>query len=141
MRYWDTSALLPLFVRQEATGEVRALYEADDRVSTWSLTDVEISSAFARLARESWLSPLQHAELTKALDTMWRGVHLVDRLEAVRGRAKRCLRVHTLLAADALQLAAALVASQDAPEGLELVCLDRRLADAARREGFPVLPG
>ncbi|MGB3551121.1 MAG: hypothetical protein WA993_10545 [Candidatus Binatus sp.] len=46
---------------------------------------------------------------------------------------------HSLRAADALQLGAALVAADGDPQSLELVTLDRRLADAARREGFPVL--
>ena len=46
---------------------------------------------------------------------------------------------HPLRTADALQLGAALVAADGDPQSLELVTLDRRLADAARREGFPVL--
>jgi predicted nucleic acid-binding protein len=46
---------------------------------------------------------------------------------------------HPLRAADALQLGAALFAADGDPQSLELVTLDRRLADAARREGFPVL--
>jgi len=44
-----------------------------------------------------------------------------------------------LRAADALQLGAAIVAADGEPETLEVVTLDRRLADAARREGFPIL--
>ena len=58
-----------------------------------------------------------------------------DRLHAL---AQRMLRVHALRAADALQLAAALLASDEEPAGLEVVTLDSRLADAARREGFRV---
>jgi hypothetical protein len=37
-------------------------------------------------------------------------------------------------------LAAALVSSEDAPQGETFVCLDTRLRDAARREGFAILP-
>ena len=44
---------------------------------------------------------------------------------------RRLLRVHDLPAADALQLAAALAASEQSPESLEVVCLDTRLAAAA----------
>jgi predicted nucleic acid-binding protein len=60
--------------------------------------------------------------------------------EGVRQRAERALMVHPLRAADALQLAAALVWAEDAPRGLELVCLDANLAEAAAKEGFTVLP-
>jgi hypothetical protein len=50
------------------------------------------------------------------------------------------LALHDLRAADALQLAAALIACDEQPALLPFVTLDRRLADAARREGFRVLP-
>lgn len=65
---------------------------------------------------------------------------LFPHTEAVRQRAKRLLMVHPLRAADALQLAAALVWAAESPQGLELVCLDRRLKEAALKEGFTVLP-
>ena len=59
--------------------------------------------------------------------------------ERVRRAAARLLRVHPLRAADALQLAAAIVGSEDRPETLPFVTLDDRLADAATREGFRVI--
>jgi hypothetical protein len=49
--------------------------------------------------------------------------------------------VHPLSAADALQLAAAAVASRHNPRDLEFVCLDSRLSAAAQREGFNVIGG
>jgi uncharacterized protein len=61
--------------------------------------------------------------------------------ERVRDNAVRLVRVHDLRAGDALQLAAALVAAEERPATLELVTLDDRLALAARREGFRILPG
>lgn len=56
-----------------------------------------------------------------------------------RDTAARLLRVHVLRAADALQLAAALLACNNRTETLALATFDDRLADAARREGFAVL--
>jgi uncharacterized protein len=44
--------------------------------------------------------------------------------------------VHPLRAADALQLAAAVVAAERDPPSLEFVSLDDRLLEAASREGF-----
>jgi hypothetical protein len=51
----------------------------------------------------------------------------------------RFLRVHPLRAADALQLAAAFMAAERRPASLQVVTLDERLADAARREGFALV--
>ena len=59
--------------------------------------------------------------------------------ERVRSTAQRALRVHALRAADALQLAAAIVAAGEDRASLVVVCLDQRLTLAARREGFQVI--
>jgi len=48
------------------------------------------------------------------------------------------LEIHALSAADALQLAAALVAVAGRPQGFGFVTLDDRLAVAAASEGFLV---
>ncbi len=53
---------------------------------------------------------------------------------AVGDDGTRCMS--RLKQADALQLGAAFVASERRPSTLEFVCLDDRLNDAARREGF-----
>jgi hypothetical protein len=58
----------------------------------------------------------------------------------VKSIAIRLLRVHALRAADALQLAAALVWADGVPSGSVLHTHDRRLATAAEREGFEVRP-
>ena len=50
------------------------------------------------------------------------------------------LSIHPLRTADALQLAAALIWAQESPQGLEFVCLDQNLREAAPREGFSILP-
>ncbi|WP_395715064.1 hypothetical protein [Reyranella sp.] len=45
----------------------------------------------------------------------------------------------SLRATDSLQLAAAFVASEHRPSSLQMVTLDERLADAARKEGFALV--
>jgi hypothetical protein len=47
---------------------------------------------------------------------------------------------HPLRAADALQLGAALVWCEEQSHGEVFVCLDARLREAARREGFSLAP-
>jgi len=59
--------------------------------------------------------------------------------EMVRETAERFFRVHDLRAADALQLAAAFLASEGHPRTLEIVSLDHRLDAAAQLEGFEVI--
>lgn len=135
MRYWDASALLPLVVAEPSSDRLRRLARGSDIV-TWCLSSVEIGSALERRARAG---ALVGAERRLALDTLqelsaaWTEITAIS---AVRERALRLLAVHPLRAADALQLAAALVAAADRPTGHEFVCADERLADAAAREGY-----
>ncbi len=68
-----------------------------------------------------------------------RGWTEVPPIERVRDQATRLLRLHTLRAEDALQLAAAIVLADFDPKTLPFVTLSQPLASAARREGFEVL--
>jgi len=65
--------------------------------------------------------------------------HEIEPSEIIRESAARFLRVHPLPVADALQLAAAFIAAERRPPSLEVITLDERLADAARKEGFALV--
>jgi hypothetical protein len=135
MRYWDASALVPLVVAEPSSDRLRGLAHDGDIV-TWWLSPVEIRSAIERRAREGALGA---SERQAALDTLVEvsGVWTeITAIAPVRERAYRLLAVHQLRAADAAQLAAALVAAGDRPTGHEFVCTDERLAAAAGREGY-----
>jgi predicted nucleic acid-binding protein len=140
VRYWDSSALLPLVVQEPTTVSMQRLLKADHDVLTWWATRVEAASALARLAREGAMDDRTVQAAFTRLDALARTWDEVLPHDSVRDHATRLLRVHPLRAADALQLASALTASEHRPETLPLVTLDARLGEAARREGFSVLP-
>jgi predicted nucleic acid-binding protein len=140
LRYWDSSALVALFVQQTATSDMQGLYSQDPGVVTWTLSEIEILSALCRLEREGDLDPDGFQRAVERLDELLQTVDTVNAFDAVKVRARRLLRTHVLRAADALQLGAALVCVSDDPSRWPFVCLDDRLAAAARREGFAVLP-
>ena len=103
----------------------------------WWGSVVECASAISRVLRANHLAEKDarnaHA-LLRELRTTWFEVQPGD---AVREQALRLLRLHPLRAADALQLAAALEWSGTPPVG-GFVTFDRRLREAAVREGFMV---
>lgn len=101
---------------------------------------MECRSAFHRRHREGQLSePLLQQALDRLAD-LFDNVDVIAPTAGVRERAGRLLAIHPLRAADALQLAAALVWCGDAPLAETFVSLDERLRGAARREGFAILP-
>lgn len=139
MRYWDSSALAALCVEERTTSTLRPLM-ASAPVVTWALSRVEISSAIERRSRERTSSPAQRLECIRALDQLATAWTEIGSMAAVCEYAVRLLAVHDLRAGDAMQLGAALVAFSGRPRGHEFVCNDRRLREAAGREGFRVLP-
>lgn len=138
MRYWDTSAVVPLLVSEEASHAVLGEYEHDTEMLVWWATEVECASALARLESEGALAPPAAADAFDRLAALAASWLEVQPVAVVRRTAVRLLRVHSLRAADALQLAAAVVASENDPASLPLVTFDERLARAAQKEGFPV---
>jgi hypothetical protein len=62
----------------------------------------------------------------------------VQPTEVLRDLAEVLLQRHPLRAADAMQLAAALIWAKQLPRKRVFVCLDSRLAEAASKEGFSV---
>jgi uncharacterized protein len=136
LKFWDSSALVPLLVEEPVTGTLRSLYAGDPFIVTWWATEIECASAVARLERDGSLGLAEAGDAFRRLVRLARGWHEIQPADEVRESAKRLLRVHNLRAADALQLAAAIVAAEHRPSTLELVCLDDRLALAATKEGF-----
>jgi len=138
MRYWDASGIVPLLVRQTQTPAMERLLAQDPAVVTWWGTPVECLSALMRLLREGRLAVADVRAAERRLHELRNGWDEVLPGEACRRTAERMLRVHALRAADALQLAAALIAADHDPRRLDVVCLDQRLSEAAGKEGFAV---
>jgi uncharacterized protein len=139
-RFWHTSVVIPLLVQEVATSGLLAILRDDDHMIVWWGTRVECVSALTRRWRSVDPDPLGETRTRFVLGLFvdnWSEVQPTDR---VRFLAERLLAVHPLRAADALQLASALVWSEGAPDQRVFVCLDDRLREAARKEGFTVQP-
>ena len=124
MRFWDSSALVPLFVQESTSASIAETYANDPAVVAWWGTQLECTSAFARLERDGSMTL---DDLTVALGSLadaaeaW---HEVQPVPLVRQTAMRLLLMHDLRAGDALQLAAALTAAEGQPDALGFVTLD-----------------
>lgn len=140
MRFWDTSAWVPLLLAEPSTPAVEEILRADPDPVIWWGSAVECASALAGAARQGRLTPDDLQTALGTLRAMREFAFEVDPTEEVRSRAMRLLSVHELRAADALQLAAGLVWCREQTAGAGFVSLDDRLRTAAVREGFDVLP-
>ncbi len=140
MRFWDSSAIIPLCLKEQMSETMRHLMKADEDVVVWWATKIECLSALSRRRREGVLSIDAEMRARAILSTLIAEWSEVQPSEIVRQRAERLLSVHPLRSADSFQLAAALIWAQENPKGLEMVCLDQNLREASHKEGFTIIP-
>ena len=138
MRYWDSSAIMPLLVEEADTKRSESLLREDPYIATRWASKIECASALNRLQREGALDTAGIRQALSDLETLASGWLEIQATEKLRRRAIRLLRIHPLRAADATQFAASLIAADEAPQGLPFVCSDVRLAAAADKEGFTI---
>lgn len=140
MRFWDSSAIVPLILSDATSRPLKQLVEPGGLMMVWWGTPVEVVSAVARRVREGVLDPnliTESRTRLAGLAEVWQEIEPSDQL---RSLAERAVRLHALRAGDALQLAAASIVSEGQHGSIEVITLDRRLRNAAERESFVVLP-
>jgi predicted nucleic acid-binding protein len=140
VRFWDTSAVLPLLVQEASTDDLLSILSDDRRMIVWWATPVECISAVRRRIREGVIDSAGEAKARDLLAVLAAGWTEIEPTSVVRSDAERLLGAYTLRAADALQLAAARAWRDAATGEATLVATDHRLRDAAGRGGFTLLP-
>jgi len=140
VRFWDSSALVPLLVSQPSSDLAGRLLSEDADTVLWWATQVELESAFARLRREAVLDEAEIGVARALFADLYESALEIEPSQQIRRRAIELLADHPLRAADALQLAASLSWVEQRPAGEGFVSFDDRLRGAARSEGFTVLP-
>ena len=140
MKFWDSSAIVPLIVEEDETEYCMKVLSDDHEMLVWCLTKVEIISALCRRVREKAINEADFQKGKKHLNDLIEHAYEVRAIDKVKSRALRLLEVHPMRAADACQLASALVATQEDPHRIAMVCFDQRLKTAAMKEGFVVNP-
>jgi predicted nucleic acid-binding protein len=138
VRFWDSSAIVPLVVPERSSTVLRRLYRDDPVLVAWWGTELECVSAIVRRQREGDLPAAVAQGAFDRLSLLRRSWQEVEPADDLRESARRFLRVHPLRVADALQRAAAFRAAESRPATLPFVSLDDRLTAAARNEGFPI---
>ena len=140
MRFWDTSAVVPICVPESSSTAARELLVEDASLVVWWGTRTECVSALMRRTREGGLTRPDERAARHVLHLLSQSWMEMQPSDTVRSLAERLLAVHRLRAAHALQLAAAILWCGQHPAGQGFVAFDERLRDASHREGFTVLP-
>ncbi len=140
MIFWDASAIIPVCIEEPRTKFVKDILKKDDCMVVWWGSLVECYSAYARLRRDGFLNSNEEDQIRRLFAVLLDTWTEIEPSEDVRLTAGRLLLLHPLRAADSLQLAAALIWAGKAPMNHNFMCFDSRLREAARNEGFSLLP-
>src|SRR5580658_5781598 len=112
--FWDSSALVPLFIKQHSSATSIQLVQQYKVVVWWS-TPVEVKSAFARLLRMGHATSAEFAAAQEDLHQLRQSWQEVLPSKRLRDEAESFVDRFTLKAADAQQLAAAYTWSHGQP--------------------------
>ncbi|MCP4591068.1 MAG: type II toxin-antitoxin system VapC family toxin, partial [bacterium] len=88
MKFWDSSALVPLLVDEALTAALKDLAVSEDAILAWWASEVECASAVARLEREGKLSPEAATQAFARIEAFCRSWQVIEPVEKVRQTAK-----------------------------------------------------
>lgn len=140
MKFWDTSAILPLCVDEIFTEQMKGYLRDDQHIAAWWGTYLECVSTFSHLKRDGVFSFEEMKEARMPLEELSEHWTEIIPSRELRDQAARLISIHPLKAADSLQLSSAVIWAEYKTSRCVFVCLDKTLRTAARKEEFHVLP-
>ena len=133
--YFDTSAIIPLIVKEPSSERCNRVWNESSRVVSVRLLYPEARSALAKAERMGRLSAQQREAAIVELETIISEVDHIEVTEALAHRAGELAQAHGLRGYDAVHLAAA---SAVADSDVVLVTGDSDFANAANSIGIAV---
>jgi uncharacterized protein len=133
--YFDTSAMIPLFIGEPSSATCTRLWNEAARSVSIRLLYPEARAALARAERMGRITKRQHAVAVAELEKITTEIDHVEITAQLARNAGDIAQAHQLRGYDAVHLAAAM-AALDAE--LVVVTGDKDLADAARAQGLSV---
>ena len=84
MRFWDSSAVVPLLIEQEPSSRAAAWVARDDAMVVWTLTPVEVVSALRRLVRDHTLDEAVARAAEVRMEEIVQTCHVIINVEPVK---------------------------------------------------------
>jgi uncharacterized protein len=138
--YFDTSALLKLYIQEAHSEEVRALVEGATAAGTSILTYTEMAAVMARAARMGLISEDAAGKTWKKFLGDWPGFTRLNLPAALTERAAALAWEFGLRGYDAVHLAAVMAWQDALGEPVILATFDRLLWSAGQKAGAATWP-
>ena len=137
--YFDTSALIKLFVQETYSDDVRRWIASADLVATGLITRAETAAGINRHARMNILNQSQYNTALRNFRSEWNDYHRIPITEQIVARADLLTCEYILRGYDAVHLACALTWQDLLGAPVSLATYDLELRDAAQKNGLNIL--
>ena len=134
--YYDTSALVKLYVTEDGSAEMKVLLRESEIAATARVSWVEAHAAMARRARERVADVAAIDQARTALRADWPHFLVIELTQELCERAAAHAEVFALRAYAGVQLAGADMLRERVGAEVGFACFDRRLNQAARILGL-----
>ncbi len=135
--YFDSSALVKLFVNEDGSALALQLWDNCDRAVSSRLAYPEVRAALAAAHRNRRLTSRRLAAAEESWEAIWSGTVPIELTETLERTAGRLAGQYALSGADSVHLAGALAIG---PSDVVVAAWDRRLRDAASAAGLATAP-
>jgi len=138
--YLDTSALVKKYFKEQGSKDVIHLWKKTRAIVTSTVAYAEALAAIHRKKREA--SDIDHSvfkAIFTALKKDWATFIHVDVTNALNRTIEKLVSAHPLRGFDAIHLASALIVNERINEDFIFACYDKRLIEAAKKEGLETL--
>jgi len=132
--YFDTSALIKLYVEEPGSRAVSTLVTETGSVATAKVALVEVHAGLARRRRAGDLSVVAYERTCRQFEEQWRTYVRLDLRDDILGQARELVQRHPLRSLDAIHLASALALRAALEQEVRFVAADGRLVQAAELE-------
>ena len=135
--YWDTSALIPAFIDEIDSEKVMKWFQkhSDSSHFTSWLTFFEFESVLRRKLNQKYITAQQYEKVQESWFLFQSGLNLVPLDSRSARQGLRFQKLYSLKPYDSIQLGSASLLQLEYPE-IQFACLDQRLAQIAKQEGF-----
>lgn len=140
--YFDTSALVKLYVEEDGSDLVAAYAQKSLFIATSRVAYAEARSAFARSWRDGVLDEKEYRDVVSNFKEEWSAFFTLEVSDPVLHQVDYLVDKYRLRGFDALHLASTLVlARRIKDDNVVVACWDARLWDYYQQEGFSLIPG
>lgn len=136
--YFETSALVKLFLDEPGAEEARDLWDEADLTTVGLVAYPEARSALAAASRAGRISSRELEQIKRRLDRVWTQTQIVDFDDSIAQSAGDSAEQFGLRGYDAVHLATAMSLRD---ESLVVATWDEDLARACIEADLPVAPG